>query len=370
MEPPADLVWAYTRCGIISTSSMVIDDSGVGGRGTWYTHDANDILRRVASAERELAHPNPVVAASGRVSWANVLRALRTPVVTSAVRGGTCVVFGSSSPAVEALLLAAGAARVLTVEYNNVTYEHPRLTTARPDEVRAAWARAPGARADIPHRGVFDVALSVSSFDHDGLGRYGDPLAPDGDLVAMDAMAEYLKPAGSGGVGSSSGSGSHGGGLALVSVPVGPDHVLWNAMRRYGRVRLPLLLAGWRTLERAGWLEGRMDVPTGPPRGPSHEPMFVLQRLPAEALEAGAGVETVGAPSVSTTKAAVPQPRAAALADALPPLEGAGETAPFSDGAASRAGGGSALDEARELAAAAAAATAQRSRHRGRGVEL
>ena len=24
------------------------------------------------------------------------------------------------------------------------------------------------------------------SFDHDGLGRYGDPLCPDGDLLAMD----------------------------------------------------------------------------------------------------------------------------------------------------------------------------------------
>ena len=28
----------------------------------------------------------------------------------------------------------------------------------------------------------YDVCLSISSFDHDGLGRYGDPLDPSGDL--------------------------------------------------------------------------------------------------------------------------------------------------------------------------------------------
>ena len=41
---------------------------------------------------------------------------------------------------------------------------------------------------------AFDVVLSISSFEHDGLGRYGDPLNPDGDLAAMRSTRRLLKP--------------------------------------------------------------------------------------------------------------------------------------------------------------------------------
>ena len=34
------------------------------------------------------------------------------------------------------------------------------------------------------------------SFDHDGLGRYGDPLNPDGDLEAMRTVYRLIKPEG------------------------------------------------------------------------------------------------------------------------------------------------------------------------------
>ena len=60
--------------------------------------------------------------------------------------------------------------------------------------------------------GGCDVALSISSFDHDGLGRYGDPLRPAGDLRAMSLAWRVLKP----------------GGHLLLTVPVGPDVVVWN----------------------------------------------------------------------------------------------------------------------------------------------
>jgi hypothetical protein len=41
---------------------------------------------------------------------------------------------------------------------------------------------------------AFDVVLSISSFEHDGLGRYGDPLNPDGDMAAMRSTRRLLKP--------------------------------------------------------------------------------------------------------------------------------------------------------------------------------
>ena len=65
------------------------------------------------------------------------------------------------------------------------------------------------------------MALSISSFDHDGLGRYGDPLDPVGDLKAMRLAQCILKDDG----------------LLLVSVPVGQDVVAFNLHRRYGSVR-------------------------------------------------------------------------------------------------------------------------------------
>jgi len=69
--------------------------------------------------------------------------------------------------------------QVTVLEYQRLTYDHPQITT-----VTVAAARAnSGALAN-----TFDVAVSASSFDHDGLGRYGDPLCPDGDLLAMDEV--------------------------------------------------------------------------------------------------------------------------------------------------------------------------------------
>ena len=43
------------------------------------------------------------------------------------------------------------------------------------------------------------------SFDHDGLGRYGDPINPDGDLVAMDTVRNVVKE----------------GGVLFLTVPIG-----------------------------------------------------------------------------------------------------------------------------------------------------
>lgn len=40
---------------------------------------------------------------------------------------------------------------------------------------------------------LFDAVVSISSYEHDGLGRYGDPINPDGDLIAMEKTKKMLK---------------------------------------------------------------------------------------------------------------------------------------------------------------------------------
>lgn len=130
--------------------------------------------------------------------------------------------------------------------------DHSRIVTLQPAQV------------DVAALG-FDIAISASSFDHDGLGRcracamplclsvspcslfllssallycptpfffsfqlpcvlflmqrtrYGDPLDPEGDLKAMRTAKCMLRE----------------GGLLLVSVPVGTDLIVYNLHRRY-----------------------------------------------------------------------------------------------------------------------------------------
>ncbi len=157
------------------------------------------------------------------------------------------------------MALAAGAESVTTIEYNALDYDHPRISTV----TNAEWYGAGGGH----ERGVrFDVILSISSFEHDGLGRYGDKVDPDADIegsfstfddhlaalvllhllpesclsdfafhpltcaTAVKRMKQLAVP----------------GGIMLLAVPTGKDQLHWNIHRVYGRARLPLLLSSWK----------------------------------------------------------------------------------------------------------------------------
>jgi hypothetical protein len=69
------------------------------------------------------------------------------------------------------------------LEYNRLQYAHPLIKTVLVDETlnNESFIQA------------FDVVLSISSFEHDGLGRYGDPLNPNGDMIAMRSTRRLLK---------------------------------------------------------------------------------------------------------------------------------------------------------------------------------
>ena len=52
--------------------------------------------------------------------------------------------------------------------------------------------------------------------------------------------------------------------------------MVWNLHRRYGSLRLPLLLQGWREVERIGWDESRLSAPANVAK--AYEPVFVLSK--------------------------------------------------------------------------------------------
>lgn len=149
----------------------------------------------------------------------------------------------------------------VTVEYNKITFDDDRFSMIHAEQLCDDQAK-------------FDAAFSISSFEHDGLGRYGDPLSPDADLQAMSRWRRLIKK----------------GGYLFLSVPIGLDKVVYNSNRIYGRRRLPLLLEGWEVVDTFGFDEKYLDrdtkrgwMPRNPdgsflhPDYPEYSPIFVLR---------------------------------------------------------------------------------------------
>ena len=81
-------------------------------------------------------------------------------------------------------------------------------------------------RADLLARPFPDASIHSLScmhvIEHIGLGRYGDPLDPNGDLKAMSELKRVLGP----------------GGSLLFVVPVGEPKVVFNAHRVYAYAQI------------------------------------------------------------------------------------------------------------------------------------
>ena len=71
-------------------------------------------------------------------------------------------------------------------------------------------------RLDWPSESVGSLSC-MHVLEHIGLGRYGDPIDPDGDLSAIQELMRVLKP----------------GGDLLIAVPVGVSRICFNAHRIY-----------------------------------------------------------------------------------------------------------------------------------------
>ncbi|MDD4939184.1 MAG: DUF268 domain-containing protein [Candidatus Omnitrophica bacterium] len=135
------------------------------------------------------------------------------------ITGKTVAIMGSTTPLYESICLAH-AGKPTTIEYNKIISEDGRIKTMTVAEYEQGPLK-------------FDTAFSISSFEHDGLGRYGERLNPEGDMDAMKRMKSILKPEG----------------ILFLSIPLGMDSLVWNMHRTYGRTRLRKLLEGWKLLD-------------------------------------------------------------------------------------------------------------------------
>ena len=124
------------------------------------------------------------------------------------IEGKNVGIFGSIDPWFESVCLSYGGVPT-TIEYQKITSNDERLKVMTVSEYDQSPIK-------------FDASFSISSFEHDGLGRFGDPIDPRGDIKAMKKMKKYVKK----------------GSYLFLSVPVGMDAIVWNAHRIYGKKRL------------------------------------------------------------------------------------------------------------------------------------
>jgi hypothetical protein len=66
------------------------------------------------------------------------------------------------------------------------------------------------------------------------------------------------------------------GGILFLTIPIGPDVVVFNLQRRYGCIRLPLLLQGWEVIDKIGWIEDKLITEASWRK--TYEPVFILRK--------------------------------------------------------------------------------------------
>ena len=160
-------------------------------------------------------------------------------------------VIGSQTPWIEAILVNFGAKEVITVEYNVPVCNHDIIKTISYTEFSTSSEK-------------YDSIVTFSSVEHSGLGRYGDPLNPNGDIETMEHIYSSLKEDGK----------------CFLGIPVGRDFLVWNAHRIYGELRLKLMyLDKFKEIE---WLGCEKDYiytcPMGLGNPPCIQPIIVLHK--------------------------------------------------------------------------------------------
>ena len=155
-----------------------------------------------------------------------------------------CAVIGSITPWVEITLLHTNNIPT-TIEYNI-----PKTSKIK---CESYWDFEKNDK-------MYDTIVTYSSVEHSGLGRYGDPLDPDGDIKTMKTIHKHLKKDG----------------LLIWGAPVGRDCLVWNAHRIYGKHRLPLLFDGFQEIK---WFGGDKEKLFNKPIGLLCQPIVVLRKL-------------------------------------------------------------------------------------------
>lgn len=234
---PPDLVRGYSMGGAVPIGDWWRDDSNALAQKVWDKKYVESFKNRFTPAKiKEGTHgrePYPMYHGAF-----NLLSSFEE----YNIRNQNIAVVGSATPWIETILLNMGN-KVTTIEYNVPESLYPGLNT------QDYWEF-------LKDSTQYDCIVSYSSIEHAGLGRYGDPLNPEEDIVVMKNIHKSLKADG----------------LLIFGAPVGRDRLYWNVHRVYGRKRLPLIFKNFTELR---WYGGTREALLD---GQEYQPVVVLQK--------------------------------------------------------------------------------------------
>ena len=232
--PPADLMNRFTQNGDMPITrkfyfNEVYSDSNSNSKNIQENITASqfaDLLKKVEKKE--------AIGWYGQSSFS--LEAIMNKHL-SKVKNKSLVVIGTQMPWVEAIGYRLLASQITTLDYTRKHYETERLE----------WLHVNDYLEDLISNKkkieTFDASASFSSIEHSGLGRYGDPLSPEGDINAVQQVHCLLKP----------------GGFFFLGLPTSSDdssYIEFNAHRVYGSKRLKLLFDGWTKVDQVESRDG------------------------------------------------------------------------------------------------------------------
>lgn len=174
--------------------------------------DVRGCLTALANGQRDFAYPR---------HDAQVFDLLNRLVAERRLKRGADI--GCATGSFPAMQLASGIEHCTVFEVRPARVDHERVT------VRVHDLTYDEAEAE------FDLVTCLSTIEHVGLGRYGDPLDPWGDVKMAANLRRLVKP----------------GGLLMLSLPVGRGTVVYNAHRIYSRRRVRELFGDLRVVAQA-----------------------------------------------------------------------------------------------------------------------
>lgn len=214
---PRELLNAYTQGHKIKILDWYIDESKKNDKVVWNENIMKDYLGRFTPE-------NIKNDKQGKESYKGASKLFLEAFEKYNITGKNVAVIGSQTPWLECILLNLKN-NVTTVEYNVPEANHPDLKCIN---YFSSFKQS---------EYEYDVIATFSSIEHSGLGRYGDPLDPEGDIKVMKDIHKNLKKEG----------------LLLWGAPVGHDALVWNAHRVYGKLRLPLIFENFKEKEWLGF---------------------------------------------------------------------------------------------------------------------
>lgn len=174
------------------------------------TPDVAERLSELAGGSRDFSYPG---------HDARVFSILQEVVSARGLKRGADI--GCETGAFPAMQLHAGINEVTVFEVRDTHVDHPRVRVRVQDLTYADDVRP-----------EFDLVTCLSTIEHIGLGRYGDPIDPWGDIKMAANLKRLLTP----------------GGIMLISFPVGRGTVVFNQHRIYSAYRRDLLFEGFEIL--------------------------------------------------------------------------------------------------------------------------